>query len=104
VLDYVSARLWRLCAARPALHAANLPAVLTPPLLVLGTGGLLIMRARRRRPEQVLPALTQDEKHERNSCWATPDDLVRIMRGAAHCRALVALLRPLMREPGIRSG
>jgi cytochrome c-type biogenesis protein CcmH len=62
VLDYVSARYGVFVLLDPPFAPLTYLLWLTPPLLVLGTGVLLIMRARRRRPEQVLPALTQDEK------------------------------------------
>jgi cytochrome c-type biogenesis protein CcmH len=35
---------------------------LTPPLLVLGAGGLLLLRARRRRPDPATPELTREER------------------------------------------
>ena len=62
VLDYVAARYGVFVLLDPPFTPLTYLLWLTPPLLVLGTGVLLIMRARRRRPEQVLPALTQDEK------------------------------------------
>ncbi len=62
VLDYVSARYGVFVLLDPPFTPLTYLLWLTPPLLVLGTGGLLIFRARRRRPEPVLPALTQDEK------------------------------------------
>jgi len=62
VLDYVSARYGVFVLLDPPFAPLTYLLWLTPPLLVLGTGGLLIVRARRRRPEQVLPALTKDEK------------------------------------------
>jgi cytochrome c-type biogenesis protein CcmH/NrfF len=35
---------------------------LTPPALVLGAGTLLVLRARRRRPDPELPALSEEER------------------------------------------
>jgi cytochrome c-type biogenesis protein CcmH len=62
VLDYISARYGVFVLLDPPFTPVTYLLWLTPPFLVLGAGGLLIIRARRRRPEQVLPALTQDEK------------------------------------------
>lgn len=62
VLDYISARYGVFVLLDPPFAPVTYLLWLTPPLLVLGTAALLIIRARRRRPEQALPALTQDEK------------------------------------------
>ena len=62
ILDYVSARYGIFVLLDPPFAPVTYLLWLTPPLLVLGAGTLLLIQARRRRLEQVLPTLTQDEK------------------------------------------
>jgi cytochrome c-type biogenesis protein CcmH len=62
VLEYISARYGVFVLLDPHFAPVTYLLWLTPPLLILGAAGLLIARARRRRPEQALPALTRDEK------------------------------------------
>ena len=62
VLDYIAARYGVFVLLDPPFAPVTYLLWLTPPLLVFGTGALLVARARRRRPEQQLPALTQEER------------------------------------------
>ena len=62
VLDYIAARYGMFVLLDPPFAPVTYLLWLTPPLLVLGAGTFLVIRSRRRRPEQRLPALTQDEK------------------------------------------
>jgi cytochrome c-type biogenesis protein CcmH len=62
ILDYIAARYGMFVLLDPPFTPATYLLWLTPPLLVLGAGVLLLVRARRRRPESMLPCLTQDEK------------------------------------------
>src|SRR5215468_6511593 len=62
VRDYVAARYGVFVLLDPPFAPMTWLLWLTPPLLVFGTGALLVARARRRRPEQQLPALTQEER------------------------------------------
>ena len=62
IRDYVSARYGIFVLLDPPFAPVTYLLWLTPPLLVLGAGTLLLIRARRHRLEQVLPTLTQDEK------------------------------------------
>jgi cytochrome c-type biogenesis protein CcmH len=62
VLDYIAARYGRFVLLDPPFEPVTYFLWLTPPLLVLGAGSLLVIRSRQRRPEPRLPCLTQDEK------------------------------------------
>jgi cytochrome c-type biogenesis protein CcmH len=62
ILDYIAARYGMFVLLDPPFTPATYLLWLTPPLLVLGAGVFLLVRARRRRPESMLPCLTQDEK------------------------------------------
>jgi len=62
IRDYVSARYGIFVLLDPPFAPVTYLLWLTPPLLVLGAGTLLLVRARRRHIEKVLPSLTQDEK------------------------------------------
>ena len=62
ILDYIAARYGMFVLLDPPFTPATYLLWLTPPLLVLGAGVFLLVRARRRRPEPMLPRLTQDEK------------------------------------------
>jgi cytochrome c-type biogenesis protein CcmH len=62
VLDYLAARYGMFVLLDPPFAPATYLLWLTPPLLVMGAGVFLVVRARRRRPESMLPGLTQDEK------------------------------------------
>jgi cytochrome c-type biogenesis protein CcmH len=62
VLDYIAARYGRFVLLDPAFEPLTYLLWLTPPLLVLGVGTLLVIRSRHRRPEPRLPGLTRDEK------------------------------------------
>jgi cytochrome c-type biogenesis protein CcmH len=62
VLDYVVARYGVFVLLDPPFAPATYLLWLTPPVLVLGAGILLALRARRRRPDPGLPALTEEER------------------------------------------
>ena len=62
ILDYIAARYGMFVLLDPPFTPATYLLWLTPPLLILGAGAFLLVRARRRRPESMLPRLTQDEK------------------------------------------
>jgi cytochrome c-type biogenesis protein CcmH len=62
VLDYVVARYGVFVLLDPPFAPVTYLLWLTPPALVLGVGALLIVRARRRRPEPELPPLTEEER------------------------------------------
>jgi cytochrome c-type biogenesis protein CcmH len=62
ILDYIAARYGMFVLLDPPFTPATYLLWLTPPLLVLGAGVFLLVRARRRRPESRLPRLTQDEE------------------------------------------
>ena len=62
VLDYIAARYGMFVLLDPPFAPVTYLLWLTPPLLVFGAGALLLLRARRRRPERALPDLTEDEK------------------------------------------
>ena len=61
VLDYVAARYGVFVLLDPPFAPTTWLLWLTPPLLVLGAGGLLLLRARRRRPDPAVPDLTREE-------------------------------------------
>ncbi len=62
VLDYIAARYGVFVLLDPPFAPVTYLLWLTPPLLVLGIGALLVVRARCRRPDQALPALTEEER------------------------------------------
>jgi cytochrome c-type biogenesis protein CcmH len=62
VLNYVADRYGMFVLLDPPFQPVTYLLWLTPPLLVLGGGAFLVMRARHRRPDQAPPVLTQDEK------------------------------------------
>src|SRR6266404_6047792 len=59
VLDYIAARYGMFVLLDPPFEPVTYLLWLTPPLLVFGAGALLVIRARHRRPERGLAALTQ---------------------------------------------
>jgi cytochrome c-type biogenesis protein CcmH len=61
VLDYLAARYGVFVLLDPPFLPTTYLLWLTPPLLVLAAGGVLMLRSRRRPPERVLPALTEQE-------------------------------------------
>jgi len=61
VLDYVVARYGVFVLLDPPFERVTWLLWLTPPLLVLGAGGVLLLRARR-RPDPLMPDLTRDER------------------------------------------
>jgi cytochrome c-type biogenesis protein CcmH len=62
VLHYVVARYGVFVLLDPPFAPATYLLWLTPPALVLGAGALLVLRARRRRPDPELPALSEEER------------------------------------------
>ena len=62
VVDYVVARYGQFVLLDPPFEPATYLLWLTPPVLALGTGVLLLIRARRRRPDRLLPPLTEEER------------------------------------------
>src|SRR5246127_5071751 len=62
VLDYVVARYGVFVLLDPPFTSATYLLWLTPPVLVVGAGIFLMLRARRRRPDPGLPALTEEER------------------------------------------
>jgi cytochrome c-type biogenesis protein CcmH len=62
ILDYVAARYGMFVLLDPPFAPVTYLLWLTPPLLLLGAGALLIMRSRRRGSEQMPLGLTENEK------------------------------------------
>jgi cytochrome c-type biogenesis protein CcmH len=62
VLDYIVARYGVFPLLDPPFAPATYLLWLTPPALVLGAGIFLLLRARRRRPDPELPALSDQER------------------------------------------
>ena len=62
VLDYVVARYGVFVLLDPPFLPATYLLWLAPPLLMLGAGTLVMVRARRRRPDPELPALSEEER------------------------------------------
>jgi cytochrome c-type biogenesis protein CcmH len=62
VLDYIVARYGVFVLLDPPFEPVTYLLWLTPPLLVLGAGTMLLLRARRGRPEQPPAALTEEER------------------------------------------
>jgi cytochrome c-type biogenesis protein CcmH len=61
VLDYITARYGVFVLLDPPFLPITWLLWLTPPVLLLGCGGLLLFRARRRRLDPGVPELSQDE-------------------------------------------
>jgi cytochrome c-type biogenesis protein CcmH len=61
VRDYLMARYGVFVLLDPPFAPLTWLLWLTPPALVLGGAGLLLLRARRRRPDPAVPELSQDE-------------------------------------------
>ena len=62
VLDYLTARYGVFVLLDPPFAPLTWLLWLTPPALVAGGAGLLMLRARRRRPDPAVPELSQDER------------------------------------------
>jgi len=62
VLDYIAARYGVFVLLDPPFAPLTWLLWLTPPVLVLGGGGLLLLRARHRRPDPAVSDLTRDER------------------------------------------
>jgi cytochrome c-type biogenesis protein CcmH len=62
ILDYVVARYGQFVLLDPPFEPATYLLWLTPPVLALGAGVLLLIRARRRRPDHLLAPLTEEER------------------------------------------
>lgn len=61
VLDWIVARYGVFVLLDPPFEPMTWLLWLTPPVLVLGAGGVLLRRARRRRPDPPMRDLTPDE-------------------------------------------
>jgi cytochrome c-type biogenesis protein CcmH len=61
VLDYIAARYGVFVLLDPPFAPLTWVLWLTPPVLVLGGGGWLLVRARHRRLDPAVPDLTPDE-------------------------------------------
>jgi cytochrome c-type biogenesis protein CcmH len=61
VLDYIAARYGVFVLLDPPFTPLTWLLWLTPPALVFGAGGLLLVRASRRRLDPPVPCLTQEE-------------------------------------------
>ncbi|MBV8577410.1 MAG: cytochrome c-type biogenesis protein CcmH [Acetobacteraceae bacterium] len=72
VLDYVVARYGVFVLLDPPFAPATYLLWLTPPALVLGAGIFLMFRARRRRPDPGLPALSEKERARAASLLGEP--------------------------------
>src|SRR5215472_16383809 len=62
ILDYVVARYGQFVLLDPPFEPVTYLLWLTPPVLALGSGILLLNRARCRRPDRLLPPLTEAER------------------------------------------
>ncbi|HEY3908885.1 MAG TPA: cytochrome c-type biogenesis protein [Stellaceae bacterium] len=62
VLDYIVARYGMFVLLDPPFEPVTWLLWLAPPLLVLGVGGALLLRARWRPPEAPIPDLSRDER------------------------------------------
>jgi cytochrome c-type biogenesis protein CcmH len=61
VLDYIVARYGVFVLLDPPFEPMTWLLWLTPPLLVLGAGVVLLLRAQQRRPDPEIPELNPDE-------------------------------------------
>ena len=61
VLDFLTARYGVFVLLDPPFAPLTWLLWLTPPALVLGGGGLLLLRARRQRPDPAVTELSRDE-------------------------------------------
>jgi cytochrome c-type biogenesis protein CcmH len=62
VLDYLVARYGMFVLLDPPFEPATYLLWLTPPLLVLAAGGVLLFRSRHRSAEPVAPPLSEEER------------------------------------------
>jgi cytochrome c-type biogenesis protein CcmH len=62
VLDYLTERYGVFVLLDPPFLPATYLLWLAPPLLVVGAGIFVVVRARRRRPDPELPALSEEER------------------------------------------
>jgi len=61
VIDYVAARYGMFVLLDPPFAPVTWLLWLAPPVLVVGVGGVLLLRARRWRADQAAPELTREE-------------------------------------------
>jgi cytochrome c-type biogenesis protein CcmH len=62
VRDYIVARYGIFVLLDPPFEPVTWALWLGPPALLLGAGGVLLLRARRRQPEPISPELSGDER------------------------------------------
>lgn len=62
VLDYIVARYGQFVLLNPPFEPVTYILWLAPGVLVVGAGALLLVRAYRRRPDDRLPPLTEEER------------------------------------------
>ncbi len=105
VLDYVVARYGVFVLLDPPFEPVTWLLWLAPPMLVLGAGGVLLLRACRRRPApDVAGADPRRERARRGIAERSGMVWFWIVAGFLTLAALAALLRPLCRRPPIGSG
>jgi cytochrome c-type biogenesis protein CcmH len=61
ILDFVAARYGMFVLLDPPFAPVTWLLWLAPPVLVVGVGGALLLRARRRRADQTVPELSPEE-------------------------------------------
>ena len=61
ILDYVTTRYGMFVLLDPPFAPVTWLLGLGPPVLIVGVGGVLLLRARRRRADQAIPELTREE-------------------------------------------